>query len=104
MGKRNSFIRCLVLVTFIVCCTACAGTPVRESTGEFIDDSVITTKIKSQLAADSFLKIFQISVETYKGTVQLSGFVNSQRDVNRAEEIARSVGGVKSIRNNLVIK
>jgi hypothetical protein len=72
MGKRNPFIRCLVLVTFIVCCTACAGTPVRESTGEFIDDSVITTKIKSQLAADSFLKIFQISVETYKGTVQLS--------------------------------
>jgi len=104
MEKINPFIKCMVLLIFIICCTACAGTPVRESTGEFIDDSVITTKIKSQIAADSFLKIFQISVETYKGTVQLSGFVNSQRDVNHAEEIARSVAGVKSVRNNLIIK
>lgn len=104
MEKKNPLTRCLILIVFIICCTACAGTPVRESTGEFIDDSVITTKIKSQLAADSFLKIFQISVETFKGTVQLSGFVNSQRDINRAEEIARSVAGVRSVQNHLIIK
>jgi osmotically-inducible protein OsmY len=84
--------------------TACAATSTRESTGGYVDDSVITTKVKSLLAADDFLKSFQISVETYKGTVQLSGFVNSQKAVDKADEIVRSVGGVKSVKNNLIIK
>ena len=83
---------------------ACASTSKKESTGEYIDDSVITTKVKSQLAADDFLKSFQIGVETYKGVVQLSGFVNAQKAVDKAVEITRSVSGVKSVKNDLVVK
>jgi len=77
--------------------------PVRKAPAIF-DDSLITTKIKSQLAGDDIMKAFQISVETFKGTVQLSGFVNSQRDVDRADEIATNVKGVRSIKNNLIVK
>jgi osmotically-inducible protein OsmY len=65
---------------------------------------VITTKVKSLLAADDFLKSFQIGVETYKGTVQLSGFVNSQQAVDKAVQITRSVKGVSSVKNDLVVK
>ena len=104
MKKRNIFIHCLMLLMLIGTLAACASTSTRESTGEYVDDSVITTKVKSLLAADDFLKSFQISVETYKGTVQLSGFVNSQKAVDKAGEIVRSVKGVKSIKNNLIVK
>jgi osmotically-inducible protein OsmY len=90
----------MLIATFV----ACASTPTRESTGEYVDDSVITTKVKSLLAADDFLKAFQIGVETYKGVVQLSGFVNSQKAVDKAVEIVNSVKGVKSIKNDLVVK
>jgi hyperosmotically inducible protein len=83
---------------------ACASTSKQEGTGEYVDDSVITTKVKSLLANDDFLKSFQITVETYKGTVQLSGFVDSQQAIDKAGEIARSVKGVKSVKNNLNVK
>jgi osmotically-inducible protein OsmY len=104
MKKRNIIIDCLVLLMLIAAFAACATTPTSESTGEIIDDSVITTKVKSLLAGDDFLKSFQISVETYKGVVQLSGFVNSKQAVDKASEIVRSVKGVKSIKNNLIVK
>jgi hyperosmotically inducible protein len=89
-----------MLITLV----ACASTRTHESTGEYVDDSVITTKIKSLLAEDDFVKSFQISVETYKGTVQLSGFVNSQQAVDKAGQIASSVKGVQSVKNNLNVK
>jgi osmotically-inducible protein OsmY len=104
MKKRNSVIHGLVFLMLIATFVACASTPKQESTGEYVDDSVITTKVKSLLAADDFLKSFQISVETFKGTVQLSGFVGSQKAVNKAGEIARSVKGVTSVKNDLVVK
>ena len=104
MRKRNRFIGYFVLVMLMVAFVACASTSKQESTGEYVDDTVITTKVKSLLAADDFLKSFQISVETYKGTVQLSGFVGSQNAVDKAGEIARSVKGVKSVKNNLIVK
>jgi len=104
MKKRNTVIHCLVLLMLIATFASCATTPTSESTGEIIDDSVITTKIKSLLAADDFLKSFQISVETYKGVVQLSGFVNSKQAVDKSSEVVRSVKGVKSIKNNLIVK
>ena len=104
MKKRNIVIRCLVLFMLITTFVACASTRTRESTGEYVDDSVITTKVKALLANDDFFKSFQISVETYKGTVQLSGFVNSKQAVNKAGEIVRTVQGVKSVKNNLIIK
>jgi len=83
---------------------ACAVTSTHESTGEYVDDSVITTKVISLLAADDFLKSFQITVETYKGVVQLSGFVNSQQAVDKATEITNSVKWVKSVKNDLIVK
>ena len=104
MKKRNIVIHCLVLLMLIATFVACASTSKQESTGEYVDDSVITTKVKTLLAADDFLKSFRISVETYKGKVQLSGFVGSQKAVDKAGEIARSVKGVKSVKNDLVVK
>jgi osmotically-inducible protein OsmY len=104
MKKRNFVIHCLVLLMLIATFTACASTRTHESTGEYVDDSVITTKVKAKLADDDFFKSFQISVETYKGIVQLSGFVNSQQAVNKAGEIVRTVQGVKSVKNDLIVK
>jgi osmotically-inducible protein OsmY len=104
MKKRNRFIGYFILLMLIATFVACGSTSGQESTGEYVDDSVITTKVKSLLANDDFLKSFQISVETYKGTVQLSGFVNSQQAVDKAGEIAGSVKGVTSVKNDLSVK
>ena len=104
MKKRNIVIHCLVLLTLIATFAGCAATRTQSSPGEFVDDSVITTKVKSLLAEDDFLKSFEISVESFKGTVQLSGFVNTQKAIDKAVEITRSVNGVKSIKNNLIVK
>ena len=75
-----------------------------EGAGEYVDDSFITTKVKSLLAEDDFLKSFKISVKTVKGNVRLSGSVDSQKAIDKAGEIARSVKGVKSVKNNLTVK
>jgi osmotically-inducible protein OsmY len=104
MKKRNMLIGCFVILMLIATFAACASTSKQEGTGEYVDDSVITTKVKSMLAADDFLKSFEISVETYKGTVQLTGFVDSQKAIDKAVEITRGVGGVKSVKNNLNVK
>ena len=104
MKKGNMFIRCLLLMMLVVGLAACGSTSKQSGPGEYVDDSVITTKVKSQLAGDDFLKSFEISVETYKGVVQLSGFVDSQLAVSRAGEIARGVQGVSSVKNNLNVK
>jgi osmotically-inducible protein OsmY len=104
MKKINTVIRFIVVLMMIAAFVACASTPTRTSTGDYIDDSVITTKIKTQLANDDFLKSFQISVETREGVVQLSGFVDSQNAINKAGEIARGVQGVRSVKNDLIIK
>ena len=104
MKKGNRFVVYIVLFVLIGAFVACASTSKQESTGQYVDDSVITTKVKSQLAADDFLKSFETSVETYKGILQLSGFVDSQKAVDKAGEIARGVQGVKSVENDLNVK
>ena len=104
MKNNTRFVGYFVLLMLIATFVACASTSKQESTGEYVDDSVITTKVKSLLAADDFLKSFQISVETYKGTVQLSGFVNSQQAVDKAGQIATSVKGATSVKNDLIVK
>jgi osmotically-inducible protein OsmY len=104
MKKSTILISFLVILMFIATLAACASTRTHESAGEYVDDSVITTKVKALLAEDDFLKSFKISVETYKGKVQLSGFVNNQDAVNKASAITRSVKGVRSIKNNLIVK
>ena len=82
----------------------CASTPGQSGTGEFIDDSVITTKVKSELIAVPDLKSLQINVETFKGVVQLSGFVDSVESVQKAAEVARSIEGVVSVKNDLIVR
>ena len=104
MKKGKIVIRYFVVLMLIATFVACASTSKQEGTGEYVDSSVITTKVKSLLAADDFLKSFEIGVETYKGIVQLSGFVDSQSTIDRAGRIAGSVEGVKSVKNNLRVK
>jgi osmotically-inducible protein OsmY len=82
----------------------CASTPKQEGTGEYIDDTVITTKVKAAVFNEPPLKSAEINVETFKGVVQLSGFVSSQADVNKATEVARGVKGVKSVKNDMRVK
>lgn len=104
MRGKAVFIRCFVLFILIGTFVACASTAKRESAVEYAGDSVITAKVNSLLAEDDFFKLFQIRVETYKGAVQLSGFVDSQQTVDIADQIARSVNGVRSVENNLIVK
>jgi osmotically-inducible protein OsmY len=104
MEKRSIVLRYFVSLMLIATFVACASTPTRESTGEYIDDSVITTKIKSLLLKDELLKSFHIGVKTYRGIVQLSGSVDSQKTAAKAGQIASSVKGVKSVKNKLVVK
>ncbi|WP_019568824.1 BON domain-containing protein [Thioalkalivibrio sp. ALMg13-2] len=82
----------------------CAGSGERQTAGEYIDDSVITTKVKAALFNEPSLSGFEVSVETYEGRVQLSGFVSSQEDINKAVEIARGVEGVRSVDNDMQLK
>jgi osmotically-inducible protein OsmY len=104
MAKKHRILSLLVCITLVGAFLGCASTPTRESTGEYVDDSVITTKVKAAIFNDPSLKVFQINVETFKGEVQLSGSVDSAQSVKKAGEVARSVGGVKSVKNNLIVK
>ena len=104
MKKRNILISYLIMLMLVATFVSYVAASEKESAGDFVDDSVITTKVKALLAEDDFLKSFQISVETRKGIVQLSGFVNSQDAVNKAGQIARGVGGVRSVKNDLIVK
>lgn len=82
----------------------CGSTATKEGTGEYVDDSVITTKVKTTIFNDATLKVNEINLETFKGVVQLSGFVRSQADIDQAVQVARSVAGVKSVKNDMRIK
>ena len=104
MGKGHRILSCLICIVLMAASLGCASTPTRESTGQYVDDSVITTKVKAEIFNESTLKSLQINVETFKGEVQLSGSVDSDQMVKKAGEVARSVGGVKSVRNDLIVK
>lgn len=95
-----SFLAMIILATAI----GCASTRKQEGTGEYVDDTLITTKVKAAILAEPGLKSAEINVETFKGVVQLSGFVSSQANANRAVEISRGVGGVGSVKNDMRIK
>ena len=82
----------------------CASGPAKESTGEYLDDAAITGKVKAAFAADPNVKATEINVETYKGAVQLSGFVAQPQDAQRAADIARGVKGVSSVKNDIRVK
>lgn len=96
----SAFLSIILLTIFL----GCAATQKQEGTGEYVDDTVITAKVKAAILGDSSLKVIEINVETYKGVVQLSGFVNSQSDINKATELARGIKGVKSVKNDMRLK
>ena len=104
MTRRHRILSFLVCIALVTVFFGCASTPTREGTGEYVDDSAITTKVKAAIFNDPSLKVFQINVETFKGAVQLSGFVDSAQSVRKAGEVARGVTGVKSVKNNLIVK
>ena len=92
---------------FALCLLAvagCASSPQKEGTGEYIDDTVITAKVKAAIVNDPTLKATEINVETFKGVVQLSGFVSSESDIGKAVQVARGVAGVKSVKNAMAVK
>ena len=94
----------LVLAIVLASAWGCGSTAKTEGTGEYVDDSVITAKVKAAIFNDPTLKVNEINVETFKGVVQLSGFVNSQADINRAVQVARGVAGVTSVKNDMRLK
>ena len=94
------FKRLCTLLPVVLLVSACAGTAQRESTGEYVDDSLITTKVKAAILNEPSLKVTQINVETYKGVVQLSGFVDSADAAAKAVALAREVKGVNSVKND----
>jgi osmotically-inducible protein OsmY len=108
---KNSFripaVTCLALVLgagSLLLSTGCAGTADRESTGEYIDNSAITARVKSALASDDMVKGREINVESFRGTVQLSGFVSTSEEKARAERVAKSVAGVEEVKNDISVK
>lgn len=103
MKPFNQFVN-FFLVILLVTALGCASTPKKEGTGEYVDDSVITAKVKAEIFKDASLKSSEINVETFKGVVQLSGFVNSEADIARAVEVARTVNGVTSVKNDMRVK
>lgn len=105
MKKLPRILQLLVCIGLLIAFVGCTtSTRTQRSTGEYVDDSVITTKVKKAIFSEPTLKSLQINVKTYNAVVQLSGFVDSAQSVSKAGEVARAVEGVVSVENSLVIK
>ncbi|SNB46165.1 BON domain-containing protein [Geobacter sp. DSM 9736] len=104
MKRLRSTLPVLLLAAGLTAFAGCASTPQRESTGEYVDDAGTTAKVKAAIVQETGMKSMSINVETYRGVVQLSGFVDTEGDIRKAGEIASRTTGVKSVINNLVIK
>ena len=94
----------MLLAAALTTLAACTSTPIRESTGEYVDDAILTARVKSALVAEPGVKATEINVETFKGRVQLSGFVTAQSSIDKAVTIARNVPGVASVANDMRLK
>lgn len=104
MKNLAKYLSALLLAVTLVFATGRASTSKQEGTGEYVDDSVITSKVKAAIFNEPTLKSAEINVETFKGTVQLSGFVSSQAATNKAVAVARTVGSVTSVKNDMRVK
>lgn len=104
MNHIKAIFSSLLAILLITTVIGCAGSATQESTGEYIDDTWITTKVKASLVDDPDVKAREVNVETFKGVVQLSGFVESQEAMDQAVIIARSIEGVVSVKNDMTIK
>ncbi len=102
----NNFARISILsaALALTALAGCASTQKQESTGQYMDDTAITTKVKAAIFEEPTLKSAEINVETFKGRVQLSGFVSSAANIDRAVMVARGVGGVNSVANDMRVK
>ena len=94
----------LFSIIMLIATLGCASTRTHEGTGEYVDDSVITTKVKAAIFNEPGLKVSEVQVETFKGVVQLSGFVSSRADIKDAVRVASAVNGVKSVTNDMQLK
>ena len=102
--KQLKRISTLFFAVLLISAAGCASTSKSEGTGEYVDDTVITTKVKAAIFNEPTLKSAEINVETFKGVVQLSGFVSSQANIYKAVEVARNVKGVTNVRNDMRLK
>jgi osmotically-inducible protein OsmY len=103
MRLSNRFVT-FIFAILLASLLGCAGTPTKEGTGEYFDDTAITSKVKAAIFNEPSLKSAEINVETFKGVVQLTGFVSSRASIDKAIEIARNVKGVTSVRNDMRLK
>jgi hyperosmotically inducible protein len=104
MKQLSKYLSAVFLAATLVSVVGCASTAQKEGTGQYFDDSVITAKVKAAIFDDPATKVMEINVETFKGVVQLGGFVSSQAAANRAVELARGVSGVKGVTNDMRLK
>jgi hyperosmotically inducible protein len=102
--KHSNFLSAAFLVAVCTVALGCAGSRTQESTGEYLSDTWITTKVKAALVDDSVVKATEVNVETFKGVVQLSGFVSSDAAMDQAVVVARNIEGVTSVKNDMQIK
>lgn len=103
MKQLKRFTAFLIAVSFTAL-VGCGSTQTREGPGAYVDDSVITTKVKAAILNEPSLKVAEINVETFKGVVQLSGFVSSQASMIKAVEITRGIHGVQSVKDDMRLK
>lgn len=104
MKQARNYLSAVFLAVTLVSVVGCASTSTKEGTGEYVDDTVITGKVKTAIFNEPTLKSAEINVETFKGVVQLSGFVSSQADIGKAVAVTRGVPGVTSVKNDMRVK
>jgi len=104
MKRTSRYLSAIAIAIALGGAAGCASTRTQEGTGEYIDDTIVTTKVKTAIFNEPTLKSAEINVETFKGEVQLSGFINSQADINKALQITREVSGVRSVKNAMRLK
>ena len=104
MNKFTRYLSAMFMALTLPTAVGCASTSKSEGTGEYVDDVMITSKVKAAILGESSLKSAEINVETFKGVVQLSGFVSSQAAANKAVELTRAVKGVSSVKNDMRVK
>jgi osmotically-inducible protein OsmY len=102
--NKSKLIATLLAALMMTTVVGCASTAKKEGTGEYMDDAMITTKVKAAILNEPGLKVTEIKVVTFKGDVQLSGFVSSQQDITKAVSVARGVKGVQSVKNDMRLK
>ncbi|CAG1021194.1 Osmotically-inducible protein Y [Methylococcales bacterium] len=104
MKHFSRFLSAFIVALTLITAAGCSSSPKHEGTGEYVDDTVITSKVKAAILNEPGLSSAEINVETFKGVVQLSGFVKSSADITKAVTVAKGVSGVKSVKNDMRLK